>query len=149
MDKTSDNLELQVMIMKEGGCAPVRSSPGAAGYDLFCCSEVRIEPMGRTVAPTGIALAIPEGYYGRVAPRSGLAVKFGIDVGAGVVDSDYRGEIGVVLFNHSDKEVVLTAGSRVAQLIIERIATPPVRVVSNLSSTTRGSGGFGSTGLSK
>ena len=144
---SSDAMELQVMLLKEGASAPVRSSPGAAGYDLFCCSEVKIEPRGRAVAPTGIALAIPEGFYGRVAPRSGLAVKSGIDTGAGVIDCDYRGEVGVVLFNHSDTEVVLPAGTRVAQLILERIATPPVRVVSNLTSTIRGSGGFGSTGM--
>ena len=126
--------------------APVRASIGAAGYDLFSCCEARIPARGRGLVDTGIALAIPAGCYGRVAPRSGLAVREGLDAGAGVIDSDYRGQVRVLLFNHSDKEVVLPAHTRVAQLVLERIATPPVRVVAELDATERGAGGFGSTG---
>ena len=95
--------------------------------------------------PTDISIAIPTGMYGRVAPRSGLAVKHFLDVGAGVIDCDYRGPVGVVMFNFSDKDFQVTAGDRVAQLIIEKIAMLPVEEVDNLDDTERGHGGFGST----
>lgn len=91
-----------------------------------------------------------QGYYGRIAPRSGLAVKHHIDVGAGVIDADYRGNVGVVLFNHSDADFKVTAGDRVAQLILEKIITPAVVEVDDLDalgSTARGAGGYGSTGV--
>jgi deoxyuridine 5'-triphosphate nucleotidohydrolase len=96
---------------------------------------------------TDIAIAVPLGTYGRVAPRSGLALKHGIDVGAGVIDEDYRGNVGVILFNHSDVDFIVAAGDRVAQLILEKIETPDVEVVDDLSETVRGGGGFGSTGV--
>ena len=81
------------------------------------------------------------------APRSGLAWKHSIDVGAGVIDADYRGPVGVILFNHSDQDFAVKAGDRIAQLILERIVMPDVMEVEDLESTTRGSGGFGSTGI--
>ena len=96
---------------------------------------------------TGISVAIPEGCYGRIAPRSGLAVKRFIDVGAGVIDADYRGEIGVVLFNHSDEDFVVKPGDRIAQLILEKIETPTVKEAEELPDTKRGTDGFGSTGV--
>jgi dUTP pyrophosphatase len=111
---------------------------------------MKIEGHGKGISKTDIAMAIPPGYYGRVAPRSGLAVKHHIDVGAGVIDADYRGNVGVVLFNHSDNEFVITAGDRVAQLVIEKIITPEVVEVEDLDalgSTARGAGGYGSTGV--
>lgn len=86
------------------------------------------------------------GCYGRIAPRSGLAWKNHIDVGAGVIDEDYRGNIGVVLFNHSDQEFKVTKGDRIAQLICQRIDYPVLQEVTNLDNTSRGAGGFGSTG---
>jgi dUTP pyrophosphatase len=89
---------------------------------------------------------IPSEYYGRIAPRSSLAWKNHIDVGAGVIDEDYRGPIGVVLFNHSSEEFKITQGDRIAQLIITKIITPDVIVVEDLDDTVRGIGGFGSTG---
>jgi len=98
---------------------------------------------------TGIALEIPgDCSYGRIAPRSGLAVKHGIQVGAGVVDADYRGEVKVLLFNHGSDTFSATAGDRIAQLIIERCKMPDVTVVTDraLSATERGTSGFGSTG---
>ena len=94
-------------------------------------------------------IIIAAGTYGRIAPRSGLAVKKFIDTGAGVVDEDYRGPVGVVLFNHSEDDFEVKRGDRIAQLVLERIATPPVEVVEELDDTTRGAGGFGSTGVSK
>lgn len=111
------------------------------------CADVTIPARGRAVVPTGLALACPPGTYARVAPRSGLAVKHFIDTGAGVVDEDYRGEVGVVLFNHGEADFEVKAGDRVAQLILERIATPPVAEVDDLDATGRGAGGYGSTGV--
>merc|ERR1711924_4487 len=109
---------------------------GAAGYDLHASKATTIPARGKCIVPTDIAMAIPEGYYGRVAPRSGLAAKHHIDVGAGVIDCDYRGAVGVVLFNHSDKDYEIT-----------KIDTPPVGEVDDLDDTVRGEGGFGSTGF--
>ena len=96
---------------------------------------------------TGISISFPAGLYARIAPRSGLALKKFIDVGAGVVDADYRGEVGVVLFNHGDQDFQVNMGDRIAQLILERIDTPPVVEVSGLGEIVRGSSGFGSTGM--
>lgn len=95
---------------------------------------------------TDIALAIPDGCYGRIAPRSGLAWKHHLDVGAGVIDKDYRGSVGVVMFNFSKTDYQVHQGDRIAQLILERIAVPPVVEVNELDNTTRGTGGYGSTG---
>lgn len=126
---------------------PVRSSEGAAGLDLYCIERVEIPAGRQAVLPTGLAVAIPHGYYGRIAPRSGLAVKHGINVHAGVVDADYRGEIKVALINHGDKLVEFKPGDRIAQMIVERCAmwlTPAW--VPELLDTERGEGGFGSSG---
>ena len=96
---------------------------------------------------TGLSISFPIGLYARIAPRLGLALKRFIDVGAGVVDGDYRGEVGVVLFNHGDQDFEVKMGDRIAQLILEKIDTPPVKEVHSLDDTVRGSGGFGSTGV--
>lgn len=93
-------------------------------------------------------MAIPSGHYGRVAPRSGLAVKNSIDTGAGVIDEDYRGNVGVLLFNHSDVDFQINRGDRIAQLVLEKIITPTVVEVDSLDETERNTGGFGSTGVS-
>lgn len=140
---------LQVVLKDPGATAPKRGSALAAGFDLTSCEEATIEPKGRKVVRTGLQVSIPEGCYGRVAPRSGLAVKHFIDVGAGVVDADYRGELGVVLFNFGDKPFEVNKGDRIAQLVIEKIWTGDLEVVQNLEETERGAGGFGSTGVSK
>lgn len=125
---------------------PSRGSSFAAGLDLHCIDEITISPKERYLAKTGLAVAIPPGYYGRVAPRSGLAVKQGLDVLAGVIDSDYRGEIGCLLYNTSDELIRLPAGSKICQLIIEKIVMPSAVWADELTDTSRGSGGFGSTG---
>jgi len=109
-------------------------------------AHAQVQPRDRTVVPTGIAVAVPGGTYGRVAPRSGLAAKSGIDVGAGVVDADYRGELKVVLFNHSDEPLYVKPGDRIAQLVLERIACASVHEVDDLDATDRSADGFGSTG---
>ncbi|KAL9934092.1 hypothetical protein V8E36_007174 [Tilletia maclaganii] len=126
---------------------PTRGSAQAAGYDLYAAEDFLLRGKnGRGVVPTGIKVAIPEGCYGRVAPRSGLAAKHGIDVGAGVIDSDYRGLLGVLLFNLGDSDFQIKTGDRIAQLVIEQIRTPDVLEVESLEDTDRGAGGFGSTG---
>lgn len=125
---------------------PSRGSSFAAGLDICSIEDLIIPPHQRATARTGLAVAIPHGFYGRVAPRSGLAVKQGLDVLAGVIDSDYRGELCCVLYNTSDTPIELPAGSKVCQLIVEKIITPKAAWVNDLDETARGAGGFGSTG---
>jgi dUTP pyrophosphatase len=125
---------------------PTRGSTLAAGLDICAIEALTIKPGERTLARTGLAVAIPEGYYGRVAPRSGLATKQGLDVLAGVIDADYRGEIRCLLHNAGDETIHLAAGSKICQLIIEKIITPAAVWADDIDETERGSGGFGSTG---
>ena len=125
---------------------PKRGSVLAAGLDVCAIEEMRIGAKQRGMARTGLAVAIPPGFYGRVAPRSGLAVKNGLDVLAGVIDADYRGEICVVLYNTGDETIELPAGSKICQLIVEQIITPAAEWATDLDETARGAGGFGSTG---
>jgi dUTP pyrophosphatase len=137
---------LKVKKLSSNAQIPVRASEKAAGYDLFAAYQVEIPKRGKALVGTDIAIAIPPGHYGRIAPRSSLASKFGLDVGAGVIDEDYRGHVMVLLFNHSDKDYTVQKGERIAQLLLERISTPPIVEVEELDTTQRGSGGFGSTG---
>ena len=102
------------------------SLPFPFSLSFYSSKDVVVPARGRAIVPTGLSIAAPPGTYARVAPRSGLAVKHFIDTGAGVVDEDYRGEVGVVLFNHSEQDFNVAAGDRVAQLILERIVTPAV-----------------------
>jgi len=125
---------------------PKRGSVLAAGLDVCGIEDLEIAPKQRVLARTGLAVAIPPGFYGRVAPRSGLAAKNGLDVLAGVIDSDYRGEIVCVLYNTGDEIIKLPAGSKICQLIIEQIITPEAAWATDLDETARGAGGFGSTG---
>lgn len=125
---------------------PTRGSATSAGLDLYSIEDITIEPKQRVLARTGLAVAVPVGFYGRVAPRSGLAVKNGLDVLAGVVDSDYRGELCCALLNTGDGPIALPSGSRLCQLIIEQIITPTPVWAEELDETARGAGGFGSTG---
>jgi dUTP pyrophosphatase len=136
---------MQVLRLVPHAVLPVRGSPGAVGYDLTSIEPVVLKPGERGLFSTGLAIIVPEGTYGRVAPRSGLTVKNGLHVGAGVIDPDYRGEVKVSLFNLGSSEVELSAGSKVAQLILEKVELPDVVEVTSLDETVRGSGGFGST----
>ena len=97
---------------------------------------------------TDLSIATPEGTYGRIAPRSGLAAKHFIDTGAGVIDADYRGEVKVLLFNHAETDFKVEKGDRIAQLVLERIYTPEIVEVENLEESVRGAGGVGSSGVS-
>jgi dUTP pyrophosphatase len=125
---------------------PKRGSLLAAGLDVCSIEDVEIGPKHRVMARTGLAVAIPPGFYGRIAPRSGLASKNGLDVLAGVIDSDYRGEVCCLLYNTSDEAIALPAGSKICQLIVEQIITPEATWATDLDETARGAGGFGSTG---
>ena len=125
---------------------PKRGSALAAGLDVCSIEDLQIEPKQRAIARTGLAVAIPPGFYGRVAPRSGLAAKSGLDVLAGVIDSDYRGEVCCLLYNTGDEAIHLPAGSKICQLIVEQIITPEAEWATELDETARGAGGFGSTG---
>ena len=125
---------------------PERGSVHAAGLDLRSIEPLRLLPKERALVRTGLAVAIPEGHYGRIAPRSGLATRNGIDVLAGVIDSDYRGEIQCLLYNTGDETVELPAQTRICQLIIEKIITPNPEWTNDLDDTIRGDEGFGSTG---
>jgi len=124
---------------------PKRGSALAAGLDVCSIEDVELQPKQRAMVRTGLAVAIPPGFYGRVAPRSGLAAKNGLDVLAGVIDSDYRGEICCILYNTGDEVIELASGSKICQLIIEQIITPGATWVADLDETARGAGGFGST----
>jgi dUTP pyrophosphatase len=131
--------------LDERAVLPKRGSVLAAGLDVCSIEDVELGPRQRIVAKTGLAVAIPPGFYGRIAPRSGLASKHGLDVLAGVIDSDYRGEICCLLYNTGDDPVRLAAGSKICQLILEQIITPEAAWATDLDETSRGSGGFGST----
>lgn len=125
---------------------PTRGSQNAAGLDLFSAEETKIKAGGRQPIRTGVSVEIPNGFYGRIAPRSGLAMEYGIDVLGGVIDSDYRGEIICLLINHGESDKPIIIGERIAQLIIEAIITPSSQWVAELSETSRDQKGFGSTG---
>ncbi|KAG6626803.1 hypothetical protein CIPAW_15G077400 [Carya illinoinensis] len=147
ISKGEPNSYFRVKKLSKKAILPSRGSPLSAGYDLSSATEVKVPARGKALVPTDLSIAVPEGTYARVAPRSGLAWKHSIDVGAGVIDADYRGPVGVILFNHSDIDFEVKAGDRIAQLIIEKIMTPEVTEVEDLDATARGDGGFGSTGI--
>lgn len=129
---------------------PAYQTAGAAGLDLSAAvpDPVVIPPGERRFVPTGLAVAIPDGFEGQVRPRSGLALKHGIGIvnSPGTIDSDYRGEIGIVLVNHGNEPFTVTRGSRIAQLVICPVARVDVVAVDTLDTTDRGGGGYGSTG---
>lgn len=142
--------EIHIQILKEGAVVPEYKTSGSAGMDLSAClSENLILPKGEVVfVPTGLAMAIPEGYEGQIRPRSGFSTKNRILMPntPGTIDSDYRGEILIPLLNLSGADFVLEPGTRVAQIVFQAVAQLPVQVVTGLSATERGTGGFGSTG---
>jgi dUTP pyrophosphatase len=128
------------------GELPAYASEQAAGADLRAAAEVTIAPGERAAVPTGLHLEIPEGHVGLVWPRSGLAVRHGLDTLAGVIDSDYRGEVRVVLVNHGQDPVTLAPGDRLAQLLVQKVERCLYRRVDALADSARGEAGFGSTG---
>jgi dUTP diphosphatase len=148
-----DDCKLRVKRLTPTAKLPTRGSAQAIGLDLYAdvtdrSGVIEIRPGYRKLVSTGIAVAIPPGYYGRVAPRSGLALKHGIDVLGGVCDSDYRGEVFVLLQNLNQwNSFHVKSGDRIAQLILERADILPILEVQHLDETVRGAAGFGSTGV--
>ena len=129
-----------------GESIPQYAYTGDAGADITASEKIAIPPRERTLVSTGVRLEIPEGYVGLIWPRSGLAVKKGIDCGAGVIDSHYRGEVKVLLFNHSDNEFQIEPGDRIAQILIQKVERVEFHLVDQLTETARSDAGFGSTG---
>lgn len=139
--------------LRKAPCAPLPQymTPGASGMDLFASleKEITLEPGERKIIPTGIAVAIPDGYEGQVRPRSGLAIQNGIGLvnGPGTIDSDYRGEIGVLLINFGKEPYTIRHGERIAQMVISEVHRATLEEVDDLPATQRQGGGFGHTGL--
>ena len=126
---------------------PTKANSSDAGYDLYALNRATIEKNTHRLIKTGISMAIPEGYVGLIWPRSGLAYKHGLDVFAGVIDSGYRGDIGVILFNSQYSSYVVNTGDRIAQILIQKVEDFDLLEVEDLDSTDRGAGGFGSSGV--
>jgi dUTP pyrophosphatase len=143
-------MKLKIMKTRATAVIPKRSTDGSAGMDLCACIEnpVTIPAHGHTVIPTGLAISIPKEYAAMIYARSGLATKHGITLlnCVGIVDSDYRGEIKIGLLNQFDEDYEIAPNERIAQMIIQPIALPEIQILNELDDTTRGAGGFGSTG---
>ncbi|WP_299194456.1 dUTP diphosphatase [uncultured Erythrobacter sp.] len=144
----SVNVEVKRLPHGEGLTLPAYATSGAAGMDVVSAEDVTLKPGARYPVATGLALAIPHGYEIQVRPRSGLALKHGITVPntPGTIDSDYRGELKVILINHGDADFVIARGDRVAQLVLAPVVQAAWDEVEELDATERGAGGFGSTG---
>ena len=136
----------RVPVPCKGEYLPQYAHKGDTGADLRAVETRIIAPRSRELVATGVCLELPEGYAGLIWPRSGPAVKLGLDCGAGVIDSNYRGEIKVLLFNHSDDEIHIQLGDRIAQLIIQKVETVEFMLSDHLNETGRNTAGFGSTG---
>jgi len=147
LKSTQSNIMVTIPIKKLTSLAktPTRGSDFAAGYDLYSTEEYTLKPLERKLFKTNLSLAIPHGLYGRIAPRSGLAFKDGIDVMAGVIDEDYRGELGVILINLGQTDKSILPGDKIAQIIFENYTSANILEVPELPTTKRGEGGFGST----
>lgn len=137
--------QVKITKLNKSAIVPTRGSMKAAGYDLYTTDFYVLKPGERKLFKTGLSMAIPSGMYGRIAPRSGLALKNGIDVLAGVIDEDYRGEIGVVLINLGQEDKNILSGDKIAQIIFEFYNEVDFSEESSLNETSRGSGGYGST----
>lgn len=142
-----EQLKLCFTRISEHAFTPSRATPEAAGLDLRSAYHIVIPKHERMLILTDLAIQIPQNCYGRIAPRSGLSLHKSIDVGAGVIDRDFTGNVGVLLINHSDEDFIVHRGDRIAQLICEVILYPEPMEVKSLNSTERGTRGFGSTGL--
>lgn len=138
--------ELKVIKLCGHATIPTRGTDGAVGYDIYSSEDKTINANSYSLVSTGIAIKCPTGTYARIASRSSLSFKNGICIGGGVVDPDYRGEIKVIIFNHSNVEFKIEKGFRIAQFILEECRVVPIKEVQALDETTRGDKGFGSTG---
>lgn len=147
---TGSSIDVLVVRLDAGLPLPARAHPGDAGVDLYAAVDVDLGPGERAVVPTGLAIALPDGYAAFVHPRSGLAANHGVTLvnTPGTVDAGYRGEIKVIMFNTDrNNPVRFTRGDRIAQLVVQRVESPVFHEVTELPGSVRGSGGFGSTRL--
>lgn len=140
-------MDIKIKLLSESAKIPVTGSVFSAGYDLYSAEDGSVAPGQRVLVKTNVSVAIPNGYYGRIAPRSGLAYKHGIDTLAGVIDSDYRGDVGVILLNtDSTNSFSYSKGDRIAQLIIEKCHYVNWVKTTKLEESKRNDGSYGSTG---
>ena len=140
-------MPLYVQRLTETAILPTRGSELAAGLDLYADEALLIPPGNRALVSTGVAVALDPGTAGLIWPRSGLAVKSGVGIGAGVIDADYRGCVRVLMMNHGHEVLAVAKGDRIAQLVIQQIARPQMTEMDFLPGTDRGTAGFGSTGV--
>ena len=140
-------MDIHIKLLSDLAKTPTQGTQFSAGYDLYAAEEIVVPRLGRKLIKTNVSMAIPMNHYGRIAPRSGLAYKNGIDVLAGVIDSDYRGDIGVILYNTDNNlDFAVKTGDKIAQIIIESCSTINFVKTENLPATKRGEGGYGHTG---
>jgi len=142
---TINKTTIEIVKLHSSAKTPTKSTQGAAGYDIYAAAPVCIPPNCRTKITTHIAMAIPEHLYGRIAPRSGMAMKNKIDIAAGVIDSDYRGEVHPCLINNSTEDFIVKQGDRIAQILFEQLGNTTLLEVPKLTTTIRNKGGFGHT----
>jgi len=138
---------MNIKFLHPDATTPTRATPGASGYDLRACQDHIIEAHAIAVIPTGIAIEIPFGFEAQVRPRSGLAAKSGIVAILGTIDSDYRGDVGVILHNTTAWHFVVKKNTAIAQLVFANVLLPELIQVDSLDETTRAANGFGSTGV--
>lgn len=144
-----NKLEIPVQKVNESATIPAYAHDGDAGVDLYAVADITVRPGERALVPTGLKMAIPHGYEGQVRPKSGLALKHGITVlnTPGTVDAPYRGEVGVIVINHDPKSVYeVKKGDKIAQMVFNKVEYAVFSEVSVLDATSRGAGGYGSTG---
>ncbi len=139
-------MDVKIKIMTPGAKIPAYAHPGDAGMDLFACADMTLAPGETKPVPTGIQMAIPQGYVGLVWDKSGISLK-GVHRLAGVVDAGYRGEVRVVMVNLGTESFAIKAGMKIAQMLIQPVEAPTIVESDTLDDTSRGAGGFGSTGL--
>lgn len=145
-DAAMEEVDPVLRVQSSSGSLPRYATPGASGLDLESAIDVELAPRSRGIVPTGLSLEIPAGYEGQIRPRSGLSARTSLTVHLGTIDSDYRGQVGVICENCGDAPYQITKGQRIAQLVIAPVARVEVVRVEQLGDTERGSGGFGSTG---
>lgn len=138
-------MELFIKPLKEGTFLPTKGTEGSAAFDLRAIEDQKVNSGTRALFDLGFAMQLPDGTYGQIAPRSSLSLK-GIDIGAGVIDNDYRGSLGVVFINNGTEDFEVKAGMKIAQLLVLKVESPSIIPLKELSDTERSEGGFGSTG---
>lgn len=139
-------MDFKIKLLTHHATVPTKATSHSAGYDLYSAKDYVVNPRDKVLIDTDIAISLPVGTYGRIAPRSSLSSKYFTDIGAGVIDNDYRGPIKVLLFNHSKDQLHIKIGDKIAQLIIEKYYNIEYTLVDELNETERNKNGFGSSG---